>query len=350
MFVCPVRSLTPGQFNWEGLPETDPASESQGAASTHLDGLETNDSTGSSPASQGKEPGPDGLVATFRHSGWAKDRAKVRAALVAAGVAGSRISAFSSCGSGLWVQRSIDSPEIFRVVPDLCHDRFCVPCSRQRQLVIRRNLESHLDDSPHRLLTLTVRSETESLEVLVDRLYRAFRRLRTLRFWKNRVTGGAAFLEVTFNPERGSWHPHLHCIIAGKYLDLQDLSSHWLSCTGDSKAVDIRLIRGRSAVLGYVTKYATKAFAPCVLARPEQLKELVGTLAGRRAVISFGKWQKWGLLADPGEAGWALFEHLNAVRFRATQGDELCENIMAMLATADRRTGEFIVLVDLEDP
>lgn len=291
-----------------------------------------------------------GLAESFRHSGWARDRQRTYVALIHAGSSFSRIMAFAGCGDGTWILRNKANPELFRAVPDHCHDRLCVPCSLARQSTIQRNLESKLDSSPKRFITLTVRSDGEALQVLLDRLYRAFRLLRSRAIWKDRVQGGCFFLEVTYSAEGGGWHPHLHIIAAGKYFDRQLLSREWLSATGDSERIDIKLIRDRRSVIRYVTKYATKVICASVREDLNRLAILVDCLHGRRMVQCFGSWLRWKLLDNPADEGWEFFGHVNDVRLKAIDGDPLCENIISMIPTSDLDSGEFTVELDLPPP
>lgn len=318
-----------------------PAGSDSERSTTHLDAPET---PGMSKPSRLHPPDLDSdgpLVHCFRHSGWRADRERVYAALASAAVPPARRIAFAECGSGHWILRNTSDPEQFRVVPDHCHDRFCVPCSAQRQSIIRRNLAARIGKHPHRFLTLTVRHHDEPLGVLIRHLYRSFRRLRQRAIWKRHVTGGAAFLEVAWSEARQSWHPHLHAMLEGRYIDLQDLKRAWLAATGDSHDVHIRLIRNHVTAIRYVTKYATKPLPPPVVRTPELLEEAIRALQNKRMLITFGTWRKWRLLQDPDRRGWEVFAHLNEVVLRASDGDTLCEAVLAMLKTADVHTGIF---------
>ena len=174
--------------------------------------------------------------------------------------------------------------------------------------------------------------------------------LRNRRLWKDRVRGGVAFLEVTFDADKRSWHPHLHCMLDGLYIHRPDLSALWLQCTGDSHNVDIKLIHSKSEVARYITKYITKPLPTSVVSDETALVEAIGVLAKRRMVITFGKWKNWKLLDDPRDEGWELFATLESVRYRASCDDALCDVICSMVDTADPHTGEFVVNLDLPPP
>ena len=308
-----------------------------------LDPLESPATQQTAPATWEPTAPPLALTDTFRHSSWRRNRQKTFDAMLRIGFGHSRLTAFADCGSGFWILRHKEDLSRFRAVPDHCHDRFCVPCNGQRQAIIRRNLDHYLANRPHRFLTLTLRHHNQPLDYLLTRLYKCFKRLRGRRFWQERVRGGAAFLEITHNEQTHGWHPHLHCMLDGLYLDLGILRKLWLAVTGDSDQVKINLIRTRSEVINYVTKYSTKPIPATVLQSPDTLDEALRALRSRRTIVTFGTWRNWRLTDDPRELDWSCFEHINAIRGNADNGDVLCQNILAMMPTADPHTGEFVV-------
>lgn len=264
-----------------------------------------------------------------RHATWTPRRKAIYDALVTTGASDSRISAFQSCGAGYWVLRKRDDHRTIKVVPDYCHDRFCEACGWLRQATIRTNLDDKLSDHPHRLLTLTLRSSNEPLKQLLDKLFKCFKRLRARAFWKEKVTGGAAFLEVTADPETGNWHPHLHTIIDGKWLDQRVIRDIWRSITGDSYVIDIRLIRDKAAVTNYVTKYATKPLPAKIVGNAPLLQEAVDAFRGRKLCYTFGSWSHWRLLKPSPDDDWETLCHANELYFRTQDDGDYYEQIIA---------------------
>lgn len=317
--------------------------KSTSTPSTYLDHIETPVEPPSSSAecslpSEGFE-----LVDGFRHSCWSSDRLLIFSAFRELNIRFNRVESFRTCGSGSWILRSKHDPEKFRIVPDYCHDRWCVPCSRLRQLTIRRNLSERLGDHPHRFLTLTIRHGSEPLSFLIDKLYAGFRRLRQRALWKDNVVGGASFLELTYNSDRGSWHPHLHCVLEGSYLHRPALVKLWESCTGGSTGVHIRLIRHREHIIDYVSKYVTKPLSSKALRSPGLALEAISCLKNRRMLITFGTWRAWKLTRPPENDEWNLYCHENALGFLDVDRNPESDNVRSMLHTADPDTGIFWV-------
>ncbi len=321
-------------------------SDNVSAPPAPLDPLETPVNAATGSCSEQEFPAASGLIDTHRHSGWRHRRQLIYDAYTSLAVRHSRVEAFRSCGSGWWILRSKTDSEQFRRVPDYCHDRWCVPCSRMRQATIRHNLAQHLGDHPHRFLTLTIRHHQEPLRDLIHKLYDSFRRLRQRPIWREHVTGGVAFLELTYNSTTHSWHPHLHCILEGSYLHRPELSRIWLSVTGDSHNVDIKLVRDRLAVVDYISKYATAPLPASVIHQADALREAIMVLKGRRMLITFGGWRAWHLARPPENHDWSMYCHSNELALADADSEPDKHNVQSMLHTADPTTGIFYVHFD----
>lgn len=296
-----------------------------------LDPLESTHPPAGPPCGCQYDNDPIGQNIPFRHAGWQRDRLLVYDALLAAACSCTRVSAFERCGRSYWVLRNRDDPNIYRTVPETCHDRFCKPCGADRAARIRRNLHTNLGNEPHRFLTLTIRSEDRPLADSLDHLLTSFRTLRKTKLWRRRVTAGAAFFELTYNSVTGLWHPHLHLIIAGKYLPKDRLTTAWKRITGGSFQLKIRFIKDRDETIGYVAKYATKPLHPSVLQNPAALQEAVVAMIGRKTLYCFGGWAKWKLLEDPDADSWIVFAPAAELRDKAADGDDLCQRILAAI-------------------
>jgi len=201
-----------------------------------------------------------------------------------------RVERFRDCGAFAWVYTDPAAPDRYSVRASCCHDRWCVPCARARAREVAARLELHCHNRRCLFVTLTLRSSDQPLADQLDRLYQAFARLRRTKLWTSSVRGGAAVCEVTYNHGRGQWHPHLHCIVEGSWLPLEDLRSTWLRLTGDSYVCDVRLASGAEHVAAYVCKYLSKPTAASWSNRPDQLAEAITAFTGRRLIMTFGTW------------------------------------------------------------
>ncbi len=263
----------------------------------------------------------------FRHAGWTLYRNLTYRALAGLSlqlrVPYSRLQRFTECGSTAWVLRHRQDPARFRFALDCCHDRFCVPCSHARTQIVAENLSRKVANTPHRLLTLTLKSNHDTLEDQITRLFRSFRRLRSRSLWKQRCHGGAVLLELTWNPETTLWHPHLHVILEGLFLPHTFVKSAWLDITGDSSIVDIRLIRNRDHVIRYITKYVTKPVSAKVTRNADALQQAIVALAGRKTLFTFGTWSRWKLLDPHDSHEWTLYSHAASLDFGLPRDEAL---------------------------
>lgn len=257
---------------------------------------------------------------TFRHTGWVRQRTAIRAALESVLVPLKRLQRWDACGSNVWVMRSEANPPVYKLHADCCRDRFCRPCGNARSRLLGDNLAAKLGSDRARLVTLTLRSANEQLADLIRLLYDSFRKLRRSALWKRAVTGGGAFLEVKYNAKLNRWHPHLHVIVQGKWIDQRLLSKLWESITATSWIVDVRLIRNKREAVNYVSKYTTKPLSGSFVDNPDRLAEAVVALSGTHLCFTFGSWRKWKLFQRPKDGPWHSVDTLVAVVRRAVAG------------------------------
>lgn len=232
-----------------------------------------------------------------------------------------QLARFHDCGKEAWVIRSIEDPTRYRVAANTCHNRWCVPCQRDRSRVIARNLLELVEGKTTRFVTLTLRADGDSLTARVDRLHKCFAKLRKTLLWKRKVKGGAAFLEVQYNADRQSWHPHLHLIITGSYIPKVELSNTWLRITGDSICTDIRMAESPEKAAYYVTKYVSKPFDAAVTRDRAPLTEAVESLANAKMCITFGGFRGKLLTARPSDDSWEYVGSLDQILRLAKAGD-----------------------------
>jgi len=272
----------------------------------------------------------------FRHSGWSGLRGKVRSAMVSAGVTPARLVRFDVCGSGAWVWSHPDQPGSYRITSDHCHDRWCVPCARERSRIIASAIASAITPHQTRLVTLTLKSTTEPLTELIDKLYASFRALRRRSVWEDAVDGSIALLELVIGKDGIRWHPHLHILAVGRYIHQPDLSAAWHSITGDSYIVDVRAIRNPELAIAYVAKYASKPPSASLARNPDKLKEAVIALHGRRLCLTTGCFRGVKLSGDdePSDLhadGWFPLAPLSDLITSAGDGDAVASRIITAL-------------------
>lgn len=149
-------------------------------------------------------------------------------------------------------------------VPIHCSSKSCDICTRYRRYRVRERIQYALQGLPTnqtlnwRHFTLTVRNGWDLSERL-DHLIKSFRNLRHRNLWKSTQYGGFYVIEITEG--KSGWHPHLHIVSFGHYLNWRKLLYVWCQVTKDSSHVMVTSIRTGSNIAGYISKYITKATA-----------------------------------------------------------------------------------------
>jgi hypothetical protein len=267
----------------------------------------------------------------FRHSGWQPNRQRIWDSFDRLAIGASRSHAFSECGRFAYVLQSTEDPSKYRVAGSTCHDRFCLPCGQERSRTIGLNVLDRLGKHDARFLTLTLKSTTESLSFLLDKLTTSFSALRRSKLWRQRVSGGVAFTEIKWKPGKRRWNVHLHSIIQGRYIPKRNLAAAWRRVTDGSYIIDIKLIKNRASIAQYVTKYASKPLDATVLRDPARLDESITALKGKRLATTFGGWRGVLLTPKPDEEAWTNLGSLRQAIESAEHGDAWALTAMAGL-------------------
>lgn len=271
------------------------------------------------------------LAMTFRHSGWRRKRSMIYASLKRTRQSRSRIENFGQCGATAYVYRAADNPDLFRLGGSSCRDRFCIPCSIDRSRCLATNVLNTLGKRPARFITLTLKQTDAHLRDVLDKLYDSFRRLRARGFWKQRVKGGCAFIEILYSAKNDAWNVHLHAIVHGRYIPKRDLSHEWHEVTKDSYIVKVKYVEDNTTVGRYVTKYVSKPFNDTFLNRTPYLDTVVNTMVGRRLCITFGDWRGIKLTESPNEHDWISLGTFHDVVTRAVLGDQECLDAIKLI-------------------
>src|SRR5258707_21608 len=193
----------------------------------------------------------------FRHGHWKARRNAITQHLMTSGTSGFALDRWINCGSEAVIQWS-EQKQKYRIRANYCHCRHCEPCMRAKANKIVGNLRDRLKEKANgrsRFIPLTMKPSSKPLKEQLDRLYKCFKHLRATPLWKESQRGGAATLEVKWNHDTREWHPHLHLIAEGEWLDQNRLSAAWHKETGDSWIVGLRALRDEAETAQYSGKY-----------------------------------------------------------------------------------------------
>jgi hypothetical protein len=270
----------------------------------------------------------------FRHSNWQYKRALVLAAMYRAGASPTQVDAFQNCGSGAIVEWCQETQQ-YRIRATYCKNRNCEPCARAKANLMAANLQEKLKDRKeheYRFITITLAHSDDPLRDQVNRLISSFRSLRATKMWKSHQAGGAYIIEIKWNPDTAEWHPHLHLIAQGDYLNQARLSEAWRQITTDSFVVDIKTLSSDKDAAHYVTKYVGKGTNLECWQNDAAAEEWITAMRGIRTMGTYGSWRGYKLLAKPrDEHAWKYVGSINGLYYNAAHGDASALRILEHL-------------------
>ncbi|HEY4544215.1 MAG TPA: protein rep [Tissierellaceae bacterium] len=164
---------------------------------------------------------------------------------------------------------------------NFCKVRLCPMCSWRRSLKIFGQVSrvmDHVEENynyKYIFLTLTVKNcYGEDLRDTLDLMTKAFNTMTRRKAFKQAVNGYFRSLEITYNKENGTYHPHFHMILAVNdsyfkdtriYLTQNDWTELWKSClkVDYTPIVDVRRIKENKEkdfgkVVAETAKYTVK--------------------------------------------------------------------------------------------
>lgn len=166
-----------------------------------------------------------------------------------------------------------------------CNCRLCPHDQRKRSLRLSHRWSEFL--MKRHDLRYVVFSERNSADLHegITSLYSAWKRLRASGLWKQAAEGSIAVLEVTYNREEKTWHPHLNVLFEGDYIPFEALRQEWSEATrhrGQTsfiKKADTGTVR---ELLKYVTKLSD------FVEHPVAVDDFLGAVARRRFIRTYG--------------------------------------------------------------
>lgn len=177
---------------------------------------------------------------------------------------------------------------MLRVMSSRCKLRWCPICRDVSRMIVSSAVDDWLKIQKFpKLLTFTMKHNDDPLQLQIKKLYDCFRKIRKRSLFAKLVSGGVWFFQVKMNKTTGQWHPHVHCVIAGKYLPHAAIKTLWNKITGDSNVIDIRPIKDLEAASSEVARYATSPADITAVDLPRALEVYYAT-KGRRICGSWG--------------------------------------------------------------
>jgi hypothetical protein len=210
-------------------------------------------------------------------------------------------NAILSCGRYF---RRVNFPcGTYKLIPFPCDSIFCPSCAARRSLPLQNRIIERMNPTVNDYwhLVITVQSWLTLTASGLKNLISQFAELRASGVWKEEVTGGVYSIEVTFNRDNQTWHPHLHVLIeTPKRLPMnwiERLKMEWRGITNGSHVMRLEKMYGvdkkgnkrgnvNARSVRELAKYATKALT--FSDRPGRVMEFYNAFKNVRRVQSFG--------------------------------------------------------------
>jgi plasmid rolling circle replication initiator protein Rep len=195
---------------------------------------------------------------------------------------------------------------------NFCRERLCPMCAWRKSLKVFYQVGRVMDEVEKRhenlvpiFLTLTVRNcKGEELGETIDQMFKGWKDFAEQRAFRERVHGWFRALEVTYNAETDTYHPHFHAVLlvdkqyfkSKKYLETSGWVRMWrVACKLDYDPIcDVRRVRRgkhKHKAVAEVAKYTLKDSEYLHDADCELTDRLVGTLGDalrNRRLFAFG--------------------------------------------------------------
>jgi ribosomal protein S27AE len=174
-----------------------------------------------------------------------------------------------------------------------CSVRVCPHCAYRRTLVLADRMERFTLGKVGLRYAVLAERNTLDLREGVALLWESWTRLRRSVRWKKYVRGCIVALEVTYNREEGTWHPHLNLLLEGDFFPFEELNQIWIEATEHRgrtsfiRAADEGTVR---ELIKYVTKITD------LLDNAPALDEFLSAIERRRLVRTYGTF--YGLKVD----------------------------------------------------
>lgn len=208
------------------------------------------------------------------------------------------------CGSHISIAM-VDGTEKI-VSANFCRLRLCPMCQRRKSLKTYANITRLVDALPDRTwvhMVLTVKNVLSGqLQSTITELFRASTHLLSKnKEFKNAFHGALRCLEVTYNEQSGTYHPHLHILLTGdkslnnnarKRISKKRLGELWKDAAGLDYDPQIHLdYTVDSGVVAEIAKYCVKPLNLDLDSRTRGLvlESLYAALHGRRLVQTYGE-------------------------------------------------------------
>jgi len=215
------------------------------------------------------------------------------------------------CGRYLTFKKEIESGHKHLVSANFCRERLCPMCQWRRSLKVFYQVSHVMDLAEENknliplFLTVTIRNCKATIPEMtetLDLIFKGWHLLFKIRKIERAILGWFRALEITYNAETDSFHPHIHAILMvdksyfkNSYIETTEWVQLWRSAMrlDYDPICDIRRIKngkGKRKGIIEVSKYTVKdtEIATHDNARTDRLIHVLGETLKSRRLYAFG--------------------------------------------------------------
>lgn len=173
----------------------------------------------------------------------------------------------------------------FALPANSCGCRLCPHDQRRRSLKVGHRFQKFLMGKKNLKYAVLSERNSEDLAGGIRSLFAAWDRFRKSGLWSSRVDGAIVVLEVTYNREEDTWHPHLNVLLQGDYIPFDELLAAWERSTKQNgHAVWIK--KADEGTVRELVKYVTKLTD--LVGMPIATDKFLTATARRRFIRTYG--------------------------------------------------------------
>ena len=191
-------------------------------------------------------------------------------------------------------KRTCDQNHSWARAENSCSCRVCPHCAHRRAGVLARRTQALVVGKTGLRYVVLAERSCKKLKKGIVSLYKAWNSLRRSVCWKGKVQGSIAVLEVTYNKQRRTWHPHLNVLIEGEYFPFAELNLAWRGAT-EGRGQTSHIGQADAGTIKELLKYTLKVAErdgngdlQLILDEAKPLDEFLAAVYGVRLVRSYG--------------------------------------------------------------
>lgn len=230
---------------------------------------------------------------------------------------GLKMDRFECCGDVVWFKTNEEKTAFLLAGGNFCNNRFCPKCSWLRakrdtfEILELLKVVQLEEKKEYIFITLTAPNvSAEKLSEEITEFNKAFKRLFQMEDFKKISKGFIRKLEVTYNDEKNTYHPHFHCIVAVNksyftsrdYISERKLLEMWKKAKRDDSITQVDMRKCKMDTVYETLELATYSTKQSQLYRSKEIFDVFyKNLKGRQLITFSGVFKDYKKKIELGE-------------------------------------------------